>query len=571
MALKVKFLPAQTQRWQYWQDGRWQPLATLPDQPTTGLFQLTMFETEGISPSEIKDSSLSDPSLLDSAAGAWAAVEISSDRVVLATDIIRSFPLYWAWQDDILWVSDNYQSLADQIATTVDDLSLEALYFAGYTLGERTFSQEISCLSAGQQLVLCHPDQLPVRVEYANLRFIPEDQAVSDPHIFQLRMQQVLDYVLTELMKRASICPPTPNGGRPKFLLPLSGGLDSRLLATWFAEHEVPNVLCFTYGLAGCAEMSVSKQVADSLDLPWVGVELDSDQVRQAWEQPEMAQLLNYGAAGTALPHLQDWYALHYLLAQGTIQPGDIVLPGHTPVGNFPHYQLAEEPNRSLGELCALLWKEHYQLHPDLPSSALKQAFKSQVHQILQQTGPCRSERSLQVFMEYFNLTTRQIKYINNSMRIYEALGLRWSLPMLHPDFMQTWFTGSFDLTVSRNFYRNWINEYYAKVTGQDLAYTNTKLGRLPTPVKQSLKTIAEFTGVSQRIQHHLSVRAQLPHSLGLHLYLSGLSDDDIRGRLKAHIPLLGLWVEQLLDGSWHPGLDPLSTANSIHATHLPR
>ena len=84
--------------------------------------------------------------------------------------------------------------------------------------------------------------------------------------------------------------------------MPLSGGLDSRLILSLLKLAGASDVVAFTYGTASSREAKISQQVAQSLDVPWYCVELSEAKVRQAW-QAEGGAFIRNAWAGASLPH----------------------------------------------------------------------------------------------------------------------------------------------------------------------------------------------------------------------------------------------------------------------------
>ena len=103
---------------------------------------------------------------------------------------------------------------------------------------------------------------------------------------------------------------------QPSWILPLSGGLDSRLIAAVGAEMGV-ELYAYTYGPSGGDETIYAHQVAKALRLPWQRVELGTD------------YLVKYTRMwadwfGSAL-HFHGMYQMPFLRCLNSAPPGPIV------------------------------------------------------------------------------------------------------------------------------------------------------------------------------------------------------------------------------------------------------
>lgn len=240
--------------------------------------------------------------------------------------------------------------------------------------------------------------------------------------------------------------------GSSRILLPLSGGLDSRLLATWLVNQGVNNVLAFSYGESeGQPEAKISREVASRLGIPFEFVELSSQRVHHYWQRKETAEMLRYASSGNALPHIQDFVALKTLLDKRKVSPGDVLLPGHTVVGNMHNLELLEQTSTTFKDITQAVIGNHMGLKYGRPPQSIQNQMRIDLRTLANHLDFDGTSRSTQRLVEAFNLHERQTKYINNSMKIYEYLGLRWALPMLDREFATCWFSGAVELTASEN------------------------------------------------------------------------------------------------------------------------
>lgn len=84
------------------------------------------------------------------------------------------------------------------------------------------------------------------------------ENPTSTPAELEKTFSDSLDTVLTRLLENSK--------GR-QLVIPLSGGLDSRLLAAWLKKLKAPNIKTFTYGKPDSPETSISEQVASALGI----------------------------------------------------------------------------------------------------------------------------------------------------------------------------------------------------------------------------------------------------------------------------------------------------------------
>ena len=95
--------------------------------------------------------------------------------------------------------------------------------------------------------------------------------------------------------------------------------------------------------------------------------------------------------------------------------------------------------------------------------------------------------RSVQEFIEWFNLRERQAKYINASMKAYEAFGYGWALPMLDVEVWRAWLRGSQELTATRRWYGDFTAEVFAEATGTTARLFKPPAARIPAAPRRVL------------------------------------------------------------------------------------
>lgn len=484
----------------------------------------------------------------------WAALQIGAHGAILATDPLRSFPLYWTRTEEGVAISDSCFALAKKIGARPNRKVTNYMRYTGFCPGEETFFAGISCLSPGTILHLDSSGKEVSRIFYDDNSFTVKP-AITDELFFRKELEKNLDLVMNRML--ASI-------GSSRILLPLSGGLDSRLLATWLVNQGVNNLLAFSYGdSANQPEAKISREVASRLGIPFEFVELSSQRVHSYWQRKETAELLRYASSGNALPHIQDFIALQTLLDKGQTSPGDVLLPGHTVVGNMHNLELLEQTNTTFKDITHAVIRNHMGLRYGRPPQSIQNQMRDDLLTLANHLDFDGTLRSTQRLVEAFNLHERQTKYINNSMKIYEYLGLRWALPMLDREFAACWFSGAVELTASREFYKRWINALYDAKTGK----SNPLYGasRLPIPgfIRPLAIKLAHLSHLDVLVSHLRSVHLTMNHPLGFTKYLPKMNRLELASRLLFEGPIMGIWTREFLHGRWHQDLDIFDQVDS--------
>ena len=111
-----------------------------------------------------------------------------------------------------------------------------------------------------------------------------------------------------------------------------------------------------------------------------------------------------------------------------------------------------------------------------------------------------------------YNVRERQTKYINNSMRAYEHLGLEWALPMLDVEFWEAWHRGAVELTATRDFYAVFIGRLWDRATALAAGAEADAAGRAD---EADLPYFAA-TEVSEETRSRLKTVLSRLHLLGL-------------------------------------------------------
>ena len=510
-----------------------------------------------------------DPKVLVSHPGRLTAIRISDDEVVLAQDRLRSWPLFWALENRAdggrrLIVSDNATAMRGALsAPRLDPRARREFLDAGFVSGTDTLLVGVHQTEQGAIVRIDRATGRVRAVDYALARFCEESDMVTDPEEFSDLLLAALDAGMGRVLEDLSDRP-----GSPRLVLPLSGGLDSRLLVAWLTLHgALDRAVAFTYGRPGTREVEVSRKVAEAVGLEWQAVDYVPAELREAWHTQDAADFLEYSYALGALPHVQDWYALRNLLEQGVVRPGDVVLPGHTIVGNMHDEHLLEEPRVTRGQVAKAILIHHQELQGDQRRAYADPYRAAKVRAFLALRPFTGSPRDVQSILESYNVRERQTKYINNSMRAYEHLGLEWALPMLDAEFWDAWHRGAVELTATRDFYAVFIGRLWARATAlaagteADAAERADRADEADLPyfaatevseeTRSRLKTALSRLHLLGLAERTFSAWATLHSTMAFEAFITDVSLPVAAAQLIGGRKLLGFWTRAFLNDTW--------------------
>lgn len=399
--------------------------------------------------------------------GSLAVVTRRAGAVWAAVDRVRSIPLFYRLHDGGLHVTDAaVRLLPREGRMTPTPLADAEFVLTGYVTGHETLVGGVYQIPAGELLVFdAAQSREPERRAY--YVFEHGDYFRSDTQDLVPRLEDVHQGVFRRLVESV---------GNRQFVLPLSGGHDSRLVALSLRDLGVRDIVCYSYGLPGNWEASISRELAGYLGLRWEFVPYSADKWR-AWAATERFGRYFRGAGNlVSTPHVQDWPAVWELTRERKLAPDAVFVPGHS--GDFlagshipPVFAASKMVRRSA--FFDVLLRAHYALW-DWPRSAtprLRKAFIERIESIVGRVGDVSGARAADLY-ELWDMKERQAKFICNSVRVYEDFGYEWRLPLFDNELMDFWARVPLSLRFGRKLY------FEYERTCQDLPVTPANTDR---------------------------------------------------------------------------------------------
>lgn len=399
--------------------------------------------------------------LLATMNGFYAWVDESPNRLRAGVDHVRSIPLFYGQRKNEFYLSDDAEWVRMQLGDTVMHPEARSEFLlSGYVTGSETLFPNVKQLQAGEWLEVTFIDGVLAIARSRFYRFLHGEPELVDDVELRKTLSRVTVEAINRLIRYAN--------GR-QILLPLSGGYDSRLIATKLKQAGYGNVLCFTYGLSGNKEAVYSKTVAESLGFRWEFIEYSGELWKREWAGADAADFRKRASNHCSLPCVQDWLAIKQLRDRGIADARAVVVPGHTgdfvSGGHIPS-EAFQKNSFSDGELFQAIINRHLSNAPIAPiGSQCREAMALRVRDRIRLAHD-GSAVSFANLYELWVWQERQAKYIVNSVRVYDQFDLDWWMPLWDVAFIEFWQRVPLELREGRNWYIDWVQTSYAGVAG---------------------------------------------------------------------------------------------------------
>lgn len=386
--------------------------------------------------------------------GMFAMIRVGDAAVVAAVDRVRSTPLFYSTKGGVLFISDDAHWIAGQVgSSSIHAGAVIDFATVGYVTGARTIHADIYQLRAGELLLASRVrSSWVIRTirYYRYLHSAEHDHSTGD-------LLEVLDSVLLTIFGRL-----TDHAAGRMIVVPLSGGLDSRLIVQMLKRLNYANVICFTYGSKLSWEVRVSRQVAGQLNYPWIFIDYSGSKWVEWFFSDECRSYRRFGSGLSSLAHIQDWPAVMEMKRTEIIPCDSLFVPGHSAdfvAGSHLSSALVAGAVTTTEDVAKAIISHHYNLCDlDCESDSVRSHIACSVRSAIQDLEIANSEQACSAF-ECWNWEERQAKFICNSLRVYEFFGYDWAMPFWDADFMDFWLHVPADLRSGCRLYRRYLAE----------------------------------------------------------------------------------------------------------------
>lgn len=339
--------------------------------------------------------------------GIFSIVIKTERELFAAVDSTRTFPLFYSLKNNELYLSDDSYSIINGKEYQLDETSKAEFLYTGYVTGDNTLIKNLNQIKAGN--VLSFKKELK-QIEYHNFK-------IQEKGVKFNRDSSSLFKVIEDSIKRL-----IESVEGKTIVIPLSGGYDSRVIATMLRKLNYSNVVCFSYGNINSIDAKISKEVANRLNYKWIFVDYEKlDFSGEYLNSKEFIDYYKYAFNHVSVFLLQDYFAVKYIKENGLVPSNSVIVPGHSGdflVGN--HLYPFDKNKMSKEKIKRQILKRHF---------VLKGYFKNK--NIENKLLNSFSENYLSYSeIDNFNLKERQSKFIVNANKVYEFFGYEHRVPL---------------------------------------------------------------------------------------------------------------------------------------------
>jgi len=369
--------------------------------------------------------------LLPDLDGHFALVVEADGAVLAAVDPIASFPLFVAQTGEAVpcyAIDTRARRLAHRCGLSkLNDDAVLALAMAGFTLGDSTLYCGLVNLRPGEYALF--RDGRCERSRYFVYR----------PWQVHVRPLDKLQYELADLLRALFEKLANDLGGRTA-LIPISAGIDSRLVASGLWAVGYRHVRCFSYGQRGNHEAEMGRRVAEHLGFPWKFIETTQKGKVAFFNGPLRREFDAVADTLAAIPFYQDLDELRRLYECGYLphdaviingQSGDYLTGNHVPAALWSDPGPAMDKSARWNRILDASVAKHFSLWRHLLTGGHVERIKRLLRAEIEAWGGAISEANLDFALyEQSEYDNRQTHYVVQGQRAYDYLGFDWRLPL---------------------------------------------------------------------------------------------------------------------------------------------
>ena len=401
--------------------------------------------------------------------GNFSLVAESEVAIIALVDRVSGFDVFYKDTSNSILISNSARKLFENNHTkdVPDKISLLEMKMSGYVSGNRTIYSSIKKLNAGE--LLLYKKNSKEIILHSYFEYYPIKTRYEKNSLLIEELDEKTDIIIKRNIHDA-------NGST--IWVPLSGGLDSRLIICKLVQHGYDNIRTYSYGVVGNYDSLRAKNIAHVLKIRWDFIPTSPIEARKYFLSKERKEYWDFASGLYIVPNLHGMFALRSLVKSGEMKRGDVVINGQS--GDFiagQHIPIMNPSQASNNELLNHILSKHFSHRgqytiDDYEGSLVKKNIQKSL-------GVYRNISNYQEFAqsyEYWEWKERQAKRVINGQANYDFLGLNWELPLWDIEYLNFWV----NLPLHQKINRSLFVEYVHKMNFYGLFNSNFFMSRWP-------------------------------------------------------------------------------------------
>ena len=392
-------------------------------------------------------------SIISEQFGHFAGVVETEYFVCAFVDHVRSIPFFYSNNKNGLVLSNNARNLKDACGLhKVNENALIEFRMAGYVTGGDTIYSGLHQLQAGELLYF---DKKNHELTF-NRYFIykPKAGQIKSHHEYVEELESITTRVFERTIENAQGAP---------IWVPLSGGLDSRLIVCQLKKLGYDNLHTFSYGPAGNYEAKAAKIVADVVGVPWQFVCSKPSRAKAYFNSSSRKKYWEFADGASSYPVMNEYESLHTLRENGQLtsdaiiingQSGDFLSGGHIPIDLLVGACSANNLVQSIIKKHYSIWQKN-EVNNNMPVIERK---------ILDLLGIKESSEftmeEIAAIYEQWEWQERQAKWVVNGQRLYDFMGFKWELPLWDGELTKFWATVPLNQRLKQSLFIDYLEDF---------------------------------------------------------------------------------------------------------------
>jgi len=376
-------------------------------------------------------------------------INLFNDRIVVTSDIINSIPLFYTIYNGKFILTDNaYFVFEESLNKSFEKSELINYFNLKHSLLSNTIISNIKQIKAAERITF---DLKENNILSEDTFFFRKDGPIYEDN------EQVLKHkckeIICNVFERFS-----SEIKNNQIIIPLSGGMDSRLIATLFKLFNLENnIVCISYGPTNNEDAVIGNKVAKKLGLRWIFIEYNEEKLRNCILHEKFANFLLFAHNLSRTPHIQDYFAIKELHENKVIEKDAIFIFGHT--GDFIAGEYLSKYCNDIFDSIYIMDCIRYYRNEDL-KIYLNNYFRS-LRNII---NIC----NLFDLLEIYNWRERHAKFIVNSLRAVDYFGYNWRIPLWDYKLVSFWSKVSNEKRMNRELWYEIIDNEFFRQFGVD-------------------------------------------------------------------------------------------------------